>query len=228
MKEKLAKKFRMTDGGPAELLLGMEIIQKPGEIVVSQHKYVLTILDKFNMADAKPVATPGSGPELAREPENAIYLDEYDTKLYQAIVGSLLFLTNTTRFDIGFATTVLCRAMSKPTNQHMAAAKRVLRYLRGNPDMTIKFKQGQWKLNGLYDANFAGASEALQIAAHYGISVHVWRRGDCGRFNSAEANSAIYNPRGDNSSGFSSEGGYLSSRSARRTGVPIREYPDTQ
>ena len=162
LKEQLSNKFRMTDGGPAELLLGMEISQKNGEITVSQHNYVLNILDKYNMKDCKPVATPGTGAEIEREPENAIYLNDIDTKFYQGVVGSLLFLTNTTRWEIGYAVMILCRGMSKPTNQHLAGAKRVLRYLKGTPDLPIKFRRGQWQLQGFCDANFAGSSETLR------------------------------------------------------------------
>ena len=163
LKDKLASKFKMTDGGPAKLLLGMQIAQKDGEITVSQHNYVLEILEKFKMQDCKPVSTPGSGPEIEKESENAILLDEAETKVYQGIVGSLLFLTNTTRWEIGYATMILCRGMSKPTNHHMAGAKRVLRYLKGAPDMPITFRRGQqWDLHGYCDSNFAGSGEELR------------------------------------------------------------------
>ena len=161
LKKQLSNKFRMTDGGPATLLLGMEISQRDGEITVSQHNYILTILKKFEMEDCKPVATPGTGPEIEREPEDGIYLDESTTTHYRAIVGSLLFLTNTTRFDIGYSVLILCRGMQRPTNQHLAGAKRVLRYLKGCPDLPIKFRRGRWYLHGYCDANFAASSEAL-------------------------------------------------------------------
>eukprot|EP00752_Nemacystus_decipiens_P003379 g3126.t1 len=88
LKDQLANKFKMTDGGPAKLLLGMEIAQKHGEITVSQHYYVLEILEKFKMQDCKPVSTPGSGPEIEKEPENAIFLDEVETKLYQRVFST--------------------------------------------------------------------------------------------------------------------------------------------
>ncbi|CAB1111740.1 unnamed protein product [Ectocarpus sp. CCAP 1310/34] len=140
-KKQLSDKFNMTDGGPAELLLGMEIYQRDGDITVSQHKYVTNILNKYQMVDCKPAATPGSGPEIEQEPENAIYLSDEDKKPYQGIVGSLLFLTHTTRWEIGYAVMVLCRGMNKPTDQHMVGAKRVLRYLRGCPDMPLKFRR---------------------------------------------------------------------------------------
>lgn len=51
-----------------------------GEETASQHKYVLTILEKYNMQDSQPVATPETGRELSPEPEGAMNLDdEVDT-----------------------------------------------------------------------------------------------------------------------------------------------------
>ena len=64
---------------------------------------------------------------------------------------------------------ILCRGMSKPTNQHLAGAKRVLRYLRGTPDLPIKFRQGQWQLNGFCDANFAASNDELQKRSSTGF-----------------------------------------------------------
>ena len=58
----------MTDGGPATLLLGMEISQGNGEIIVSQHNDVLDLLDKYNMKDCTPVATPGTELRLNGSP----------------------------------------------------------------------------------------------------------------------------------------------------------------
>ena len=44
----------------------------------------------------------------------------------------------------------------------MVGAKRVLRYLRGCPDIPIKFRRGHWDLKCYCDASFAGSSERLQ------------------------------------------------------------------
>lgn len=45
------------------------ISQRDGETTVSQHSNVLNLLGKNDMKDCKPVATPGTGPEIEREPE---------------------------------------------------------------------------------------------------------------------------------------------------------------
>jgi hypothetical protein len=48
-KEDLAKEFEMKDLSLLHYLLGLEIWQRDGEIVVSQGKYAREILGKFHM-----------------------------------------------------------------------------------------------------------------------------------------------------------------------------------
>ena len=52
---------------------------------------------------------------------------------FQAIVGSVIYLAQVTRYDILFAVNQLARAITKPSKAHMAAAKHLLRYLAGIP-----------------------------------------------------------------------------------------------
>ena len=50
-KRKLAAEFEMKDLGMMHYFLGLEVWQKPGEIVLSQGKYVVEILKRFEMMD---------------------------------------------------------------------------------------------------------------------------------------------------------------------------------
>ena len=55
-------------------------------------------------------------------------------------VGALLYAANTsTRPDIAYATSMLCRAMSKPTDLLMAAAFRVLAYLSRHKQVGLRY-----------------------------------------------------------------------------------------
>ena len=47
-----------------------------------------------------------------------------------------------TRYDILFSVNQLARAMSKPSNAHMGAAKHVLRYLAGTINFDITYNKG--------------------------------------------------------------------------------------
>ena len=56
-KRELASELEM-DLGLMHYFLGLEVWQKPGEIFLSQGKYVVKILERFGMVDCKPMTTP--------------------------------------------------------------------------------------------------------------------------------------------------------------------------
>ena len=71
-----------------------------------------TIL-KFEMGDCKPVRTPVNQDVKLTQCESDD--DVYDQKLYQAMVGSLLYLSTRTRPDIAYAVGSVARFCAKPT-----------------------------------------------------------------------------------------------------------------
>ena len=56
-KRYLASEFEMEDLGLMHYFLGLEVWHKPGEIFLSQRKYVMMILERFGMVDCKLVTT---------------------------------------------------------------------------------------------------------------------------------------------------------------------------
>ena len=50
--------------------------------------------------------------------------------------------------------------MAAPTEEHLVAAKRVLRYLRGTPDLPTIYRKGSLELVGFTDSDFAGELES--------------------------------------------------------------------
>lgn len=53
-----------------------------------------------------------------------------DPTVYRSIVGALQYLTFT-RPDIAYSVNTVCQFMTRPTDVHYAAVKRILRYLKG-------------------------------------------------------------------------------------------------
>ncbi|XP_038889180.1 secreted RxLR effector protein 161-like [Benincasa hispida] len=72
------------------------------------------------------------------------------------MVGSLMYLT-ATRHDIMYVVSLISRFMESPTELHLLAAKRILRYLKGTPGLGILYQKGE-KLNlfGFSDSDYAG------------------------------------------------------------------------
>lgn len=69
-------KFSMSDAGTASLVLGMEIVQQPGCIKISQGNCVRSVLERFGFLHANPAPTLSAGKKpLSTSPEGAKYLD---------------------------------------------------------------------------------------------------------------------------------------------------------
>ena len=51
---------------------------------------------------------------------------------YQRLVGKLIYLSHT-RPDIGFSVSMVSQFMNNPTEKHMTAVTRILRYLKMTP-----------------------------------------------------------------------------------------------
>ena len=84
---------------------------------------------------------PGYGPELSNEKSEEKLLSARGIKLYQAIVGSLLYLAKATRYGICYTVHQLLCMCSKPSTAHVTAAKHMPRYLKGLPDLAITYKK---------------------------------------------------------------------------------------
>ena len=103
--------------------------------------------------------------------------------MYRAIVGSLMYLYQWTRPDLGFAVTFLSRYLHEPGEIHLLAAKlaakHVLLYLKGTMDLGIKYTRDSERLrtrdqqlNVLYalsDSDFAGCKDTFRSTSDYMI-----------------------------------------------------------
>ena len=156
IKKKLMEKFKMSDLGNVSLVLGMQVTRDraKGSLTISQESYTASILERFGMGNCKPLSTPGYGSELSTVQPEATLLGKVDTQRYQAIVGSVMYLAQVTRYDIMYACSQLARALSKPSKVHMGAAKHLLRYLAGTKDFAITCKRGKFTLDAFSDANW--------------------------------------------------------------------------
>ncbi|CAM9718771.1 unnamed protein product [Sphacelaria rigidula] len=138
VQDKLQKGFSISEVGPVSLILSMEITRdtEQGILKFSQHKYVLSLLQKLKLESGNSVHTSGIINNTLPASEEHLP-DLQGMKQYQAMVGSLIFLSQCKRFDIAFSVTQVARYMSRPTTQHLAAVKRIFRYPKGTPDLPI-------------------------------------------------------------------------------------------
>lgn len=152
----LAERFSVKDEEDLNYFLGIEAHRTPKGLHLSQRKYVLDLLHKYDMSNAKPVTTPmASSPKLHLRSGTALT----DPTKYRRLIGSLQYL-QFTRLDIAYAVNKLSQFMHIPTEDHCQAAKRILRYLAGTPTHGIFFSvSNKLVLHAYSDADWAGDSD---------------------------------------------------------------------
>ena len=167
-KQELQAEFEMSDLGEMNFFLGMEFSQFDAGIFISQKKYALEILKKFHMERCKPVTTPlVVNEKLSKNEED----DKADAFVYRSIIGSLLYLS-ATRPDLMFTSSLLSRFMHSPSQTHLGAAKRALRYIRGTTDYGLWFSKNESeKLKGYADSDWAGSSDDAKSTSGYMFSL---------------------------------------------------------
>uniref|UniRef100_A0A1J3JSN7 Retrovirus-related Pol polyprotein from transposon TNT 1-94 n=1 Tax=Noccaea caerulescens TaxID=107243 RepID=A0A1J3JSN7_NOCCA len=148
----LAQRFSVKDMGVLSYFLGIEVIRTSKGLHLNQRKYILDLLAKMNMTDAKPVQTPmATSPKLTKS--GALHSNPTE---YRTLIGSLQYLSFT-RPDIAYVVNKLSQYMQSPTTDHWQAAKRVLRYLAGSATHGLFIsKSNNLNVHGFTDADWGG------------------------------------------------------------------------
>ena len=163
-KTSMKTQFEMTDFGLLNSYLGIEVIQKETEFKMCQSSYASKVLEEFNMEECNSAKTPMECRlRLKREGEG----EEVESTYYRKLIGCLRYLT-LTRPDILFSVSYLSRFMSKPYSNHLVAAKRILRYIKGTSDYGLIYKGNEVsKLVGFYDSDYAGDYDDRKSTSGY-------------------------------------------------------------
>jgi transposase InsO family protein len=142
MKRKLSNSFEMTDLGEAQFILGLQLTRDRAArtLSLSQADYVRRVVERYGMANSRPVPTPLAMGALLSATDCPAVISSTPTLLlghtYASIVGALMYAMLGTRPDIAFAVGSLSRFNSNPGTAHWTHLKRVLRYLAS----TISYK----------------------------------------------------------------------------------------
>lgn len=140
----LSSHFKLRDLGETAFLLGIKIIRDRSKrmITLCQRQYIVDTLDRYGLADCKPVTTPldpGFSLTKAMGPTTAADIATMKRTPYLSAVGALMYLATTTRPDIAFAVGVLARFNADPGIQHWTAVKHLFRYVKGTMDLKLVY-----------------------------------------------------------------------------------------
>ena len=120
----------------------------------------------MGMTGCKPLPTPMAVTPPLRKNASTPLSPEQATK-YRQCCGSLQYITFT-RPDLSFAVSKLTQYMHTPTELHLQALKRMLRYLKGTATSSLLLsKTNNFNLEAYVDADWAGSLDDRKLTGGY-------------------------------------------------------------
>jgi hypothetical protein len=135
-------------------------------LLLSQKQYMVELLDRAGMSECKPCLTPvDTNPKVAA----ADGVPVTDASDFRSLAGALQWLTFT-RPDIAYAVQQVCLHMHDPREPHLAALKRILRYIRGTLDLGLLLQPSTATDLVVYtDADWAGCPDTRRSTSGYAV-----------------------------------------------------------
>jgi transposase InsO family protein len=176
-KKSLASMFKMKDLGEVKQFLGMRFTRdrKKGTLSIDQAEYTKEILKRFGFSECREAPSPACSGTITVSttlPKESSHRPMVSASNYRQAIGALQWLAQITRFDIAHAVGSASRYTAAPTPEAIESVKRILRYLRGKPDLSITFRSSSLshpQLTIYSDADWAG--DASTASSTTGILV---------------------------------------------------------
>lgn len=158
--------FAMKDLGALHHFLGISVCRTPSGLALSQQQYSVEILERAGMTDCKPCSTPVDTNAKLSSADGAPVSDPTD---FHSLAGALQYLTFT-RPDIAYAVQQVYLHMHDPRELHLAALKRILRYVHGTLDYSLHFHRSPTvDLVAYSDADWAGCPDTRKSTSGYAV-----------------------------------------------------------
>ncbi|CAI7797620.1 unnamed protein product [Closterium sp. NIES-53] len=174
VKSELQKRHTCTDLGELRSYLGLHITRDRAQrtITLIQSHMVQQVLQRFSFTYSSPQASPLP----TRHSLSALPSDESveSSGPYPELVGCLMYLMTCTRPDLAYPLSILARYVApwRHRPEHMAAAKRVLRYLCSTSGMGLVLGgRSPVVLTGHADASWADDQATQRSSQGYTFSL---------------------------------------------------------
>jgi len=144
----------------------MHVLRSGDGLLLSRRQYMLDILDRAGMAECKPCSTPvDTNPKIAAADGTPVS----DPSDFRSLAGALQYLTFT-RPDIAYVVQQVCLHMHDPREPHLAALKRILRYVRGTLHLGLLLRPSTSADLVVYtDADWAGCPDTRKSTSGYAV-----------------------------------------------------------
>ncbi|CAI7834455.1 unnamed protein product, partial [Closterium sp. NIES-53] len=126
---KLKETFQCKALGPVGYYLGLHVERDEvkGWLKLLQHKYLAAMGEKYGLEEGRSVKTPlPSGFRLYLDEEEDEVLEYELQSRFQSMVGSLMYASVNTHPDIAFSVSQLARVVSRPLQEHLDVAERLV------------------------------------------------------------------------------------------------------
>lgn len=190
-KEQMNNKFDMSDMGKLSYYLGIEVKQESNYIELKQAGYACKVLEKAGLPDC-------NRSKLPMDPKLQITKDEggvlVNATLFRSLIGGFRYLVHTRPY-VALAVGVVSRFMERPTQLHLNAAKRILRYIKGTLEFGLVYSKDDSSnvLTDYSDSDHAGYIEDRKstdgMAFYLNESLVTWvsQKQQCVALSSCEA-----------------------------------------
>nr|GEY81213.1 ribonuclease H-like domain-containing protein [Tanacetum cinerariifolium] len=159
----LHNEFNMTDLGALNYFLGISATRHSTRLFLSQKQYAIELLARAHMTNCNSSRTP-IDTDSKLGPEG---VPLQGPTLYRSLAGGLQYLTFT-RPDISYAVQQICLFMHDPHEPHLAALKRILRYIRGTLDFGFHlYSSTTISLVGYTHTDWAGCPSTRRSTSGY-------------------------------------------------------------
>jgi len=170
VKTGLMTKFEINYEGKVSSYTGVHIERDiDGAFYWNQENAIDELLKEYGLTECKPADIPLPLNFIRREPSpDQLNQGKLLFPKYRNLVGSLLFVANTSRPDISNACRELSRVLHCPTGYYWGVAKRVLRYLKGTRHLRLMFAPGKGRslevLEAYSDATWGQGPSAKSVS----------------------------------------------------------------
>ena len=145
VREQLGRVYDLSIINDMSHYLGMNISRDSNTktIFLNLSGYIDSLVEEFSVSLHHPPSVPLSlPPDFDSLVASSSVLSSSRITLYQACVGSLLYLATHTRPDILYATTFMARYSKSPTEYHFSLITKLLEYLVNTKDVGLRFHSG--------------------------------------------------------------------------------------
>lgn len=112
--------------GELNFVFGLQIKWSSEGIFISQSKYALEFIKKFEFENAKESKIPMSTTWKLNKDEEGTSVDQ---RLYGSMIGSLFYLM-TSRFDIMLSISLCAKFQASTKESHLKMVKKIIKYVK--------------------------------------------------------------------------------------------------